>query len=178
MLFTALAIMADQLAAAHGTVQRERKRRTHEPCKCNACTDRHRSAGAAENDGGEANNTGHQSNTRRDANAAVSRCRIVVRRRRRGCAQTIRSPFSLHALTVMHAARHAWSSLNHRSASSQSSFHGMRLDFRSAPSLLSLSIYISIIHQPTTSIVSHSVQPGDHHHATCMHVVEYLSSMR
>jgi len=114
-------------------------------------TDRHRSAGAAENDGGEANNTGHQSITRRDANAAVSRCRIVVRRRRRrrGCAQTIRSPFSLHALTVMHAARHAWMvspASRSLSASSQSSFHGMRLDFRfSAEPAFSLNLSASSI---------------------------------
>jgi len=60
--------------------------------------------------------------------------------------------------SVMHAARHAWSSLNHRSASSQSSFHGMRLDFRSAPSLLSLSIY------------QHHPSAGDgRHHPSCMH---------
>jgi len=176
--------MADQLAAAHGSPTREKE--THARAMQMQCL--HGPAPQKTIDGGEANNTRHQSITRRDANAAVSRCRIVVRRRRRrrGCAQTIRSPFFLHALTVMHAARHAWSSItNWRTTVTSQLKPAVSLRSTacawtsvSAPSLLSLSIYISIIHQPTTSIVSHSVQPGDHHHATCMHVVEYLSSMR
>lgn len=146
-----------------------------------------------------ANNTRHQSIPRRDANAAViSRCRIVVAV---VCAQTIRSSLFLVVVACTDSdactphAMHGRRSIGPASLSQQSSFHGMRLDFRSA-SADRRACFSFALNQPVTAVVippacpaaawspagrlvatSSSRQSQRSAWRSCIHVVEHLSSM-
>ena len=136
--------MADQLEAAHGTVQRERKRRTHEPCKCNACTDRHRRK---------------RSTAARRTTHATSQLQ-GARRQRRNQSLPHRSSSRLRAdysfplfLACTDSAMHAWS-VPHRFADCQQSVfvprHALGLPFSAEPAF-SLNLSASSISRRRSS---------------------------